>query len=205
MESDKELYKSYIEGNQEAFNLLLQRYLPTIKHYSRVYFAPGVAAEDLVQEGRIGLFKAVKYYRPESNILFSFYAKLYIKAQVFNIIRASTSKKHSLLNRSLSIHYSYLNLEGNKRNLEELIEVSHVSAEEEFFQNLDFSTMSNSIIGKLTFLEQNVFTRRLEGKSNSVVAKELGVSNKTVDNALMRIKRKAVVSVSEKRNRSWVW
>ena len=197
METDQELISLFIQGRQEAFNKLLQRYLPIIHYYSGICYAPGLTREDLVQAGRIGLFRAIRYYKASSKIRFSYYGKLYIKNQVFSAVRAATRKKHLVWSQSYSLDYSK-NPHGEQ--FEAYVGGTLPSPEDEYFQKYDIADWIRWIARNLTSLENEVFQKRLEGKTYQEIAHELGVVHKSVDNAIMRIKRKLV----NRLNARWV-
>ena len=110
--NDFELISYVKEQIEEANEILIDKYMPLIVKISKTYKNEvGVELKDLIQEGLVGLTKAIKTYSEQSNIIFYTYAKKCIEASIFNLVRSSNRYKHSCLNRAVSIDNDELNME----------------------------------------------------------------------------------------------
>ncbi len=187
--TDEELLSLISEGDQEATEYLLNKYIPLVKKSIRTLYLIGADTEDLIQEGMIGLFKAIQNYRKNASASFYTFAKLCIDRQIYSAIKASNRKKHSPLNSYISFYSkngdaeSELidNLEaGNESNPEQIILARENAA--------NFEALLNA---NLSRLEKDVLPLYLDGKSYADIAATLNKSQKSIDNAVQRIREKA--------------
>ena len=176
--SDEQLIAQYKQGQDEAFNQLYERYKHMIKSCARSFFLAGGDSEDLIQEGVIGLLKAVNSYNDNGTNTFSTYAYACIKNALLSAVKKAQSVKNKALNYAVSIYSNGLELSPTTDPEEEII--SKESANE-FIQKIN---------EKLSSFEITVLKLYFEGLSYVEIANKLNKQSKSIDNALQRIKRK---------------
>jgi RNA polymerase sporulation-specific sigma factor len=179
--ADETLVAGAQAGDQGHLDELLRRYRALVKSKARMPAPPGLEHDDLVQEGMIGLFKAVRDYSPVSGAPFGAFADLCVERQIVSAMRAATRKKHTPLNMSVPFDYSG---EGDEdaalRDRTAVNPLTAVIAKEEI----------KRVRGSLTAREAAVLRQRATGASYQDIAARLGISPKAVDNALQRAKGK---------------
>ena len=177
MENDETLIRLAKSGNDEAFDTLLTRYKPLVKARAKDYFLLGGDLEDLIQEGMIGLYKAVRDYSDshENKASFAAFASLCVVRQIQTAIKAASRKKHMPLNSSMELDFTL---------------ASETSPETLVLGQESVDKITDFIHGKLSALEHDVLMLHMDGKSHLEIAKGLGKSLKAVDNAIQRIRRK---------------
>lgn len=185
--TDEELIKKLRDGDTEIANYIMEKYKPLVRKKTNAMYLIGGEIEDLMQEGMIGLFKAVRDYDMEKSATFFSFAELCITRQIYSALQASNRKKHSPLNNYISFSS---NDDAEGMNLEEIISSRNVSPEqlmierelkEEFFSKLE---------EKLSPMEKKVLYLYLGGNSYIQIAESLGTSSKSIDNTLQRIRGK---------------
>lgn len=176
-------------GNMEAVEFLLNKYKNFVKSKSRTYFLVGAEKSDIVQEGMIGLYKAIKDYNPEGGSSFRSFADLCITRQIITAIKTATRLKHMPLNSYISLNKS-VDDENENTMIESLLEIQHPDPEEIMINKERLGILENQLKNCLSKYETNVLKRYAMGKSYVEIAKELGKSEKSIDNALQRIKKK---------------
>ena len=183
MQSDEELVRAFRQGNTEAFDILMEKYKPLVRKLSTARFLVGADHEDLVQEGMIGLYKAVRDFNPENEKQASFFtfATLCIDRQMIHAIEASQRQKNRPLNDSLSLEADEVEacLLHNQASPEKLM----------IEQEIRDETLKR-IREKLSPMERNVLELFLEGFDYREIAQALGKEPKSIDNALQRMRRK---------------
>src|SRR6188472_880451 len=179
-------------GDDQALDQLLRRYTPFVRLKASSYFLAGGDAEDLVQEGLIGLYKAVRDFRVEKETSFRSFAELCVTRQIITAIKTATRYKHAPLNTYVSFSHTPAGQEADSEcTLGDALpgpsvddpSVCVISTEE--LQSLVFTLGSG-----LSQLEADALRLYLEGESYEEMAEELGCDTKTIDNALQRVKRK---------------
>lgn len=194
---DADLARLFQEGDADALDVLLTRYRRFARSRSRSYFLMGGDAEDLEQEALIGLYKAVRDYRPEHEVAFRPFAELCITRQLLSAIKTANRQKHQPLNTSVSIHGSRDDDEGH--SLEERLPAP--SATEDPLERLvgdeQVEALARSMASDLSELETRVLKLYVAGRSYVEIAEEVGRHAKSVDNAVQRIKRKLGRSLAE--------
>jgi len=173
-------------GDDEAVELLLSRYKRLIKRLAREYFLIGAEPEDLIQEGSIGLFKALRDFKNDRNVQFRSFAKLCISRQLITAIKHSQRFKHRPLNNYLSLNYH----ENGENSPMELIESDNLSPESMLIFKEELNILNSKIKEDLSRFEKKVLAKYLEGFSYAEISESLGSNNKAVDNALQRVKTK---------------
>ncbi len=191
-------------GDCAARDELIRRYTGFVRMKASSYFLAGGEAEDLVQEGLIGLFKAVRDFRPDKETSFRSFAELCVTRQIITAIKAATRYKHQALNSYVSFSQTPAGQEVDSDcTLGEALpgpqvdepSVQVISSEE--LRSLVFCLGSG-----LSKLEADALRLYLEGNSYEEMAARLGCDTKTIDNALQRVKRKIV---AHRQSRQVLW
>ncbi len=173
---DQNLLSLALQNDQEAYARIIHYFYPIIGSISSSYFLSGGDRDDLMQEGLIGLYRAVCSYEPEKNDSFVKYAKICIHRAILSAIKADTRLKNAVLNSSLPLS-DELGLQGE-------------SAEEAAIKRERLLDVYEKIEDELTDLERTVLGLFMDGLSYKQIAEQLGKSPKSVDNALTRIRGK---------------
>ena len=189
---DLQLVMRVRNGDERAREQLIRRYTSFVRMKASSYFLAGGESEDLIQEGLIGLWKAVRDFRPDKETSFRSFAELCVTRQIITAIKTATRFKHQALNSYVSFSHTPAGQEPDSDcTLGDALPGSHVdepsvqviSSEE--LQSLVFCLGSG-----LSKLEADALRRYIEGNSYEQMAEELGCDTKTIDNALQRVKRK---------------
>lgn len=179
--NDETLVEKSRQGDENALDILLQRYKPLVKSKVKTYYQAGGDPEDLIQEGMIGLYKAVLGYDSTKRVTFAAFAALCILRQVQTAIKTASRLKHIPLNTSLSLdNETGEQLPAHRDNDPEALFLGR-----EALKHIDDYIKTN-----LSELEYSVFVLHMDGKSHMEIADALGKSAKSVDNTLQRIRRK---------------
>ena len=188
--SDEEIVSRCHEGDPLAEEYLLDKYKNFVRSRARSYFLIGADHEDIVQEGMIGLYKAIRDYRSDKLSSFRAFAELCITRQIITAIKTATRQKHIPLNSYISLNKPLYDEESD-RTLMDVIMEGRVSNPEEIIINREELVHVNEKIQEaLSGLEQDVLDAYLDGKSYQEIAESLGRHVKSIDNALQRVKRK---------------
>lgn len=189
-EEDKQYILKIQNGDEASLNQIMEKYKNLVYSRAKSFFLVGAEQEDIIQEGMIGLFKAIKGYDLEKNVTFKSFADLCIRRQIISAIKASTRQKHIPLNSYLSLNKSAFD-EDTDREVMEQLDVDTVPdpletiTKKETYRNLEIK-MSEI----LSDFEQQVFNEYLNGESYNSIALKLKTHSKAVDNAIQRIKKK---------------
>jgi len=187
--TDEELVLCAQGGNELAEECIYEKYKPLVRSRARSYFLIGADKEDIIQEGMIGLCKAVRDYNGEKNASFRAFAELCITRQIITAIKSATRQKHMPLNGYVSLNQPMF--DESERLLIDAINPSRVSDPEELvIKREELAHIELTIDRVLTPLERKVLNSYVQGKSYTEIAAELDRRVKCVDNALQRIKRK---------------
>lgn len=187
---DEELVSSAKGGDDHASEYLINKYRNFVRVKAKAYFLIGADREDIIQEGMIGLYKAIRDFRADKLSSFRAFAELCITRQIITAIKTATRQKHIPLNSYISLNKPIYD-EDSDRTLLDVISSIKVSDPEELVINQEASaTMRERIRKNLSELECRVLTAYLEGKSYQEMANELNRHVKSIDNALQRVKRK---------------
>jgi len=188
--SDEEIVQLARDTNDEALEHLINKYKNFVRAKARSYFLIGADREDIIQEGMIGLYKAIRDFRPDKLASFRAFAELCITRQIITAIKTATRQKHIPLNSYVSLNKPIYDEESD-RTLLDVISGSKVTDPEELvISREEFSDIETKMVEFLSELEWQVFMFYLEGKSYQEIADELGRHVKSIDNALQRVKRK---------------
>lgn len=188
--TDEELVSLTHQGNEDATEYLLQKYSPLVRKSIRTLYLIGADTEDLLQEGMIGLFKAIQHYENNNQQNASFYtfAKLCIDRQIYSAIKLSNRKKHFPLNSYISF-YSKVN-ETETELIENLEAGNESNPEHIVLDKENTSSIEDILEVHLSKMEKNVLHLYLEGNSYTDIASTIGKTPKAVDNAIQRIRDK---------------
>ena len=178
------------DGDEAALELLMMKYKNFVRSKARSYFLIGADHEDIVQESMIGLFKAIRDFKPDKLTSFRAFAELCVTRQIITAIKTATRQKHIPLNSYVSLNRPIYDEESDRTLMDVLSEVQMAGPEELLISQEDYSSVENRISEVLSDLEMEVLNSYLEGKSYQEIAQDLGRHVKSIDNALQRVKRK---------------
>ncbi|MFD1929731.1 RNA polymerase sporulation sigma factor SigH [Sporosarcina siberiensis] len=188
--SDEEIIEIIHEGNTDALDFLITKYLSFVRLKGRSYFLIGGDREDIIQEGMIGLYKAIRDFKADRLSSFKAFAELCITRQIITAIKTATRQKHIPLNSSISLDRPVY-AEDSERTLLDMVAGPALDDPEGLIiHREDFSHMEKEMNKVLSGLEKQVLALYLEGQSYQEISDELNRQVKSVDNALQRIKRK---------------
>ncbi|MBQ9252080.1 MAG: RNA polymerase sporulation sigma factor SigH [Clostridia bacterium] len=188
--SDEEVVALCHEGEKLAEEYLLDKYKNFVRSKARSYFLIGADHEDIVQEGMIGLYKAIRDFRPERLSSFHAFAELCITRQIITAIKTATRQKHIPLNSYISLNKPLYDEESDRTLMDVIMEGRVSNPEEIIINREDLVNINYKIKEVLSGLEQDVLNAYLDGKSYVEIAESLGRHVKSIDNALQRVKRK---------------
>lgn len=187
-------------GDTEALEVLLERYTSYARSKAKTYFLIGADREDIVQEGMIGLFKAIRDYDPEKTVSFRSFAELCITRQIITAIKGATRQKHAPLNSYMSLHrpMGLEDDEGERQLVEFLAAARVVDPLEQVVAEDEVLEIRRFLSDILSDLEVDVLNLYLEGRSYQEIGRLLRRRAKSIDNALQRIKRKLEMFLEER-------
>lgn len=190
LKSDEDLVEAVRDGDGEALEFLINKYRNFVRAKARSYFLIGADREDIVQEGMIGLYKAIRDFRGDKLSSFKAFAELCITRQIITAIKTATRQKHIPLNSYVSLDKPIYD-EDSDRTLLDVICGPRVTDPEELMINKEeFNGLEDKMGEILSDLEQRVLMLYLDGRSYQDIAVDLGRHVKSIDNALQRVKRK---------------
>lgn len=177
------------DGNKHAVEFLLDKYKNFVKAKARTYFLIGAEKSDIIQEGMIGLYKAIKDYNPEGGSSFRSFADLCITRQIITAVKTATRLKHLPLNSYISLNKPSDD-EGENAMVESIPEALHPDPEEIMINKERMHHIEQQLHLLLSKYEIEVLRGYISGKSYQEMSAELGKPEKSIDNALQRIKKK---------------
>ncbi len=190
-EIDREYIKKIRLGDDDALNEIMEKYKNFVYLKAKPFFIVGAEKEDIIQEGMIGLFKAIKGYDIDKDVSFKAFADLCIKRQIMTAIKSSTRQKHIPLNSYLSLNKTVFDDEDDRAVIE-MLDMETVPDPLETITNAEtYNKLEKKMNEVLSDFEQKVLEKYLEGESYSQIATSLDSHVKAVDNAVQRIKKKA--------------
>lgn len=176
-------------GDREAEDILIRRYVEMIRGKAHLYFIVGADSEDVIQEGMIGLFKAIHDYSGNREATFKTFAELCINRQILTAVKTASRRKHQPLNDSVSLSTPVDETGGG--TLEESLGGDMASNPEVvFMENTLSSLLTDENSTLFSSMERRVLKEYLAGRKYPEIAKLLGKSYKTIDNAMQRIRKK---------------
>jgi len=187
---DEEVVAYAREGDDVALEYLIHKYKNFVRAKARSYFLIGADREDIIQEGMIGLYKAIRDFKADKLASFRAFAELCITRQIITAIKTATRQKHIPLNSYVSLNKPLYDDESD-RTLEDILSGNKVSDPEELvISREEFLDIESKMSEFLSELEWSVLMLYLEGKSYQEIAEQLSRHVKSIDNALQRVKRK---------------
>ncbi|MDW0113403.1 RNA polymerase sporulation sigma factor SigH [Sporosarcina saromensis] len=188
--SDEELIICVQRGSADALDFLITKYQSFVKMKARSYFMMGGDREDIIQEGMIGLYKAIRDFRDDRLSSFKAFAELCITRQIITAIKTATRQKHIPLNTSVSLDKPVYDEESERTLLDVIASSDLDDPQDLMIFKEDYVHMEGEINKVLSGLEKQVLSLYLDGQSYQEISDELNRQVKSVDNALQRIKRK---------------
>ena len=187
---DEEIVDLAQRGDDVAQEFLINKYKNFVRAKARSYFLIGADREDIIQEGMIGLYKAIRDFRDDKLSSFRAFAELCITRQIITAIKTATRQKHIPLNSYISLNKPIYD-EDSDRTLMDVISGTKITDPEELvISREEFDDIEEKMGEILSSLEWQVLMAYLEGKSYQEIAVELKRHVKSIDNALQRVKRK---------------
>ena len=180
---DEELIRRAQNGEKKLEEFLIDKYKGMVRKKAHAMFLIGGEQEDLIQEGMIGLFRAVRDYRPSKNASFATFASLCVERQIYKAIEISGRQKHRPLN-------SYISLSEENSPLKNTVVTKQQNPEEIIINTDSTNLMQEKIKERLSPFENQVLRAYLEGKDYHQIARQMEKSPKSIDNALQRIRNK---------------
>ena len=201
--SDDELLELINKKDTDALDFLICKYKDLVNSKVNKYFIIGAEKEDIVQEGLIGLYKAIKDYKPDKQNSFKSFANLCIERQLITAIKSSNIQKHIPLNSYLSLNMTaFENEDGN--NDTQIVDVLENTVIEDPLDTITkkeyFSSVENVIDSSLSDFEKKVLNRYVQGESYVKIAERLDAPVKSVDNAIQRIRKKTAKNIQAESN-----
>lgn len=184
------------EGDLRAAEFLMLRYRPLVESKAKSYFLAGADHDDVVQEGMIGLFKAIRDFNTDRRARFRPFAELCVTRQIITAVKTATRQKHNPLNISVSLFGSVAAEDGSTL-LDVIPDEGSVNPEEAAITKKANLSLNRAISNLLSELEARVLQRYLEGKTYREISGELHCHQKSIDNALQRIKKKIHLLLQE--------
>jgi len=187
---DEEIVEVARTGSVEAQEYLINKYKGFVKAKARSYFLIGADREDIIQEGMIGLYKAIRDFRSDKLTSFKAFAELCVTRQIITAIKTATRQKHIPLNSYVSLNRPIYDEDSDRTLLDIMPSDQVLDPEEVVISAEEIGRMEEQITEILSELEWQVLNCYLDGKSYVEIADELQRHVKSVDNALQRVKRK---------------
>lgn len=191
--SDEDLIKIIKSGNNDALNYLIEKYKEIVNMKVSRYFIIGAEREDIIQEGLIGLYKAIKNFDNEKQNSFKSFANLCVERQLITAIKSSTRQKHMPLNSYLSLNMSAYDDNEEDTTIYEIFDANVIEdpldtiTKKEYYKNVE-----NIIEKSLSTFERQVLNELVNGNSYIAIAEKLNYPVKSIDNAIQRIRKKTI-------------
>ena len=200
-DSDEDLIKKVNAGDNEALEYLLNKYKDIVNMKVSRYFIVGAEKEDIIQEGLIGLYKAIKNFDAEKQNSFKSFANLCVERQLITAIKSSNRQKHMPLNSYLSLNMNAYDDTDDDTSIYEVFDANVIEdpldtiTKKEYYENVE------SIIEKsLSPFERQVLNELVKGHSYTTIAEKLDSPVKSVDNAIQRIRKKTSKNMNIENN-----
>ena len=190
--TDEQIVSLAQSGDSEAMDYVLDRYKNFVKSKARSYFLVGADHEDIVQEGMIGLYKAIRDYRPDRQAAFLAFADICITRQIITAIKTATRQKHIPLNSYVSLNRPVHDGDSDRTLIEVIGQDDRSNPENLMISQEDFSAIKGRLGELLSPLEMDALSGYVEGKSYQEISRQSGHHVKAIDNALQRVKKKLV-------------
>ena len=200
--TDEQIISQIKQGDESSLSYLLEKYKELVNIKVGKYFMIGAEREDIVQEGMIGLFKAIKNYNEDKQSSFKSFANICIERQLITAIKSSNRQKHMPLNSYLSLNNAAY--ENNEDDSVELIDTFNSKTIEDPLETIMkkeyYQEVENAVNKSLSKFEKQVLDRFIKGESYVTIAQKLDSPVKSVDNAIQRIRKKAIKNMFNENN-----
>lgn len=194
--TDEEIISQIKQGDEQSLRYLLEKYKDLVNVKVSKYFMIGAEKEDIVQEGMIGLFKAIKSFDENKNNTFKTFANVCVERQLITAIKSSTRQKHMPLNSYLSLNTAAYDNDDNSVELLETFDSNTIEDPLDTIMKKEYYEQVESVIDKtLSKFEKQVLNRYIKGESYQIIAEKLNAPVKSVDNAIQRIRKKTVKNI----------
>ena len=198
--TDEDLVKIIKSGDKSAFEYLLNKYKELVNIKVSKYYIVGAEKDDIVQEGLIGLFKAIKSYKPDQQNSFKSFANMCIERQLITAIKTSNRQKHMPLNSYLSLNISAYDEEEGESDTT-LMDIFNTTLIEDPLDTITkkeyLQDIEKTIDKSLSDFEKKVLNKYINGKSYIQIAEDLDAPVKSIDNAIQRIRKKAIKGLTQ--------
>lgn len=195
--TDEQLVKMSQEGSETAEEILIEKYKSLVKNKAKAYYIAGADNEDVVQEGMIGLFKAIRSYDANKEAAFKTYADTCINSQIITAIKKANRRKHQPLNESISL-YSEVSEGDWETTMQDVLEGSGENDPEAMTLAREIAESLREAGSEIfSAFEWKVWSEKLKGHDYQEIAQTLQKSPKSIDNALQRIKKKILAYLEE--------
>lgn len=190
--TDESIVKMAQEGSSTAYEFLISKYRGLAKNKSKSYFIAGGDNEDVIQEGMIGIYKAIRDFDEEQNAAFRTFVEICINRQIITAIKTANRQKHQILNESLSLNVPSAQDSDDAPVLAEILAANSADTDPEEMmlmkEVVDYLKANERNL--FSNLENEIWNQMLKGRNYREIAVAMGCSAKTVDNAIQRIKKK---------------
>lgn len=195
--TDEILVESAKSGDLDAEEYLIRKYKELVRRKSQIYYIIGADGDDVVQEGMIGLFKAIHSYDSKGGSSFKSFADMCITRQILTAIKTASRKKHEPLNESVSLDDPVSDNEAGV-SLQEILKANReMEPEQELMMKSLLEEINSNAGGVFSRFELQVWELYSHGRNYNEIAEELGKTPKAIDNAIQRTKKKIIDSLSQ--------
>lgn len=195
--NDEDLIKEIKSGDNDALDYLLNKYKDIVNMKVSKYFIIGAEKEDIIQEGLIGLYKAIKSYDTEKQNSFKSFANLCVERQLITAIKSSNRQKHMPLNSYLSLNMSAYDNEDDDTSIYEIFDANLIEDPLDTITRKEYYKSVENVIEKsLSAFEKKVLNELVNGNSYVAIAEKLNSPVKSVDNAIQRIRKKTIKNMN---------
>ena len=194
---DEDLIRKIKSGDNDALDYILNKYQEVVNMKVSRYFIIGAEKEDIIQEGLIGLYKAIKSFDPEKQNSFKSFANLCIERQLITAIKSSNRQKHMPLNSYLSLNMSAYDNEDDDTSIYDIFDANIIEDPLDTITKKEYYKSVEDIIDKsLSIFEKNVLNELVNGSSYTAISQKLDSPVKSVDNAIQRIRKKTMKNLN---------
>jgi len=188
--NDEQLIEKAKNGDTLSLDFIMNKYKNMVKSKARMYFLMGADREDIIQEGMIGLYKAVRDFQPQRGIAFKKFAEICVNRKMISAIKAASRQKHIPLNSSVSLNKKVYE-DDEEETFMDFIEPDEETSPEAIFIGIENKKVMTEYLAKeLSKFESRVLSLYLQGKNYSTISEITGKPEKSIDNALQRVKKK---------------
>ncbi len=191
-DTDEILVEKIMAGDTEAMDFLMNKYKNLVRSRARTLFLVGADKEDLIQEGMIGLYKAIRDFKKEKDVSFAYFAEMCINRQMYSAVKGSNTKKNQPLNNYVSID-SMVGAEEQEVPMEKLLGIAsekNKNPEQLIIDKESADVIEYTLVGQLSKMEREVLFYYMKDYNYNQIAAAVGKEVKSVDNAIQRIKKK---------------